>query len=150
MKLITRLAVTGLGLYLLLTTGLLEGLIYLIINSGKFVIELASQEPLGAAIGLLLVITFMGANKEYNIYSSRASYFLGLDPPPLRTSITKNPPKSEPKLYSISNPNRFKPHIKHKGPTMSRKITVAPNPKIPPISNKDFNLFITIRFVMLY
>jgi|TARA_R110000868_G_scaffold344164_1_gene605171 hypothetical protein len=64
MKLITRLAVTGLGLYLLLTTGLLEGLIYLIINSGKFVIELASQEPLGAAIGLLLVITFMGANKE--------------------------------------------------------------------------------------
>lgn len=64
MKLITRLAILGLGLYLLLTTGLLEALVYLIISAGKFVIQLASEEPLGAAIGLLLVITFMGAQKD--------------------------------------------------------------------------------------
>ena len=64
MKLITRLAVLGLGLYLLLTTGLLGALVYLVITAGKFVIALATEEPLGAAIGLLIAITFMGAQKD--------------------------------------------------------------------------------------
>lgn len=64
MKTVSRLAVLGLGLYLLLTTGLLEGLVYLVISAGSFIIQLASEQPLAAAIGLLFVLAYAGSSSD--------------------------------------------------------------------------------------
>lgn len=60
MRIVARIVVLIVGLYILTALGLVEILMSLLIGVGKTIIQLAHISPIAAAIGVLLVIVIAG------------------------------------------------------------------------------------------
>jgi len=73
MRIVTRIVVLVIGLYILAALGLVEIMMGLLIGIGKVIIQIASLSPMAAAIGVLLVIVIAGSRSisDSNYKSNR-------------------------------------------------------------------------------
>lgn len=62
MKLVARIVMLGLGLYLLLKLNLLVIIMALLIKTGQVILIIGKEHPEAAAVGVLLLITMAGKN----------------------------------------------------------------------------------------
>ena len=72
MKFLVRLTILGIALYIMLSLGLFEIFIALLISIGKVVINIASINPIAAAIGILILVLMGGSNM---VKSDNRSYY---------------------------------------------------------------------------
>ena len=62
MKFLVRLFLLGIGLYIMLSLGLIEVFVVLLMQIGKVIITLVELNPVATLIGIMLLILMGGVN----------------------------------------------------------------------------------------